>query len=172
MRRRGRVAFNKESHRGKDTMQLAGLVAAIITEERPRKLFVDIGGLGAGVYDRLKELGHGDVVIAVNFGGKAIKEDRYQNRRAEMWGKLKIWLEDPAGSRIPDDDTLHSDLTGPRYSYDSSTRLCLERKEDMRKRGLASPDDGDALALTFAEDVGPGTGKLPPIKYGPVTGIV
>ncbi len=52
--------------------------------------------------------------------------------------------------QIPDIDTLHADLTGLKYSYDSNTRLRLERKEDMKKRGLRSPDEADALALTFA----------------------
>ena len=54
---------------------------------------------------------------------------------------------------IPTSDTLHADLTGPRYTYDSGSRIKLERKEDMKRRGLRSPDEGDALALTFAHPV-------------------
>ena len=77
------------------------------------------------------------------------------NRRAEMWMKSKEWLEDPAGAAIPDSDTLQADACGPAYKYDSNTRLQLESKADMRKRDIASPDEWDAVALTFAEPVAP-----------------
>jgi hypothetical protein len=69
--------------------------------------------------------------------------------------RSKEWLEDPAGVQVPDSDTLHADACGPSYRYDSHTRLVLERKEDMRRRGVPSPDEWDAVALTFAEPVGP-----------------
>ena len=75
---------------------------------------------------------------------------RYANKRAEMWGFLKEWCK--AGC-LPDDRELAADLTGVEYGYDASDALLLERKDDMRRRGLASPDDGDALALTFAYPV-------------------
>ena len=67
-----------------------------------------------------------------------------------MWGLMKDWFGGDAPVQIPDTDTLRGDLTGPKYSYDSNTRLKLEKKEDMKKRGLRSPDEGDALAMTFA----------------------
>ena len=72
-----------------------------------------------------------------------------------MWMKSKEWLEDPAGAAIPDSDTLQADACGPAYKYDSNTRLQLESKADMRKRDVASPDEWDAVALTFAEPVAP-----------------
>src|SRR6266852_2079359 len=75
------------------------------------------------------------------------------NRRAEIWMKSKEWLADPAGAQIPDSDALQADACGPGYSYDSTTRLVLEKKEDMRRRGALSPDEWDAVALTFAEPV-------------------
>jgi hypothetical protein len=62
------------------------------------------------------------------------------NRRAEMWMKSKDWLADPAGAQIPDSDALQADACGPGYGYDSHTRLLLEKKDDMRRRGAASPD--------------------------------
>ena len=70
-----------------------------------------------------------------------------------MWMKSREWLEDEAGVCIPDDDVLQADACGPGYKYDSNTRLVLEKKEDMRRRGVASPDGWDAVALTFAEPV-------------------
>ena len=67
--------------------------------------------------------------------------------------KSKEWLEDVGGVSIPDSDTLHADACGPTYSYDSLTRLKLEAKDHMQARGVASPDEWDAVALTFAEPV-------------------
>ena len=115
-------------------------------------MFVDVGGLGAGVVDRLRELGHGDIVIAVNSGNKALDAERYVNKRAEMWGEMNKWLIDQP-SKIPDSDTLHADLCGPSYKFDSKSRLAIEKKEDMKKRGVISPDEADSLGLTFAQPV-------------------
>lgn len=149
IRRKGRLAYGLESHNKKDTMEVAGLVHRIIKEEHPFKVCIDIGGLGAGVYDRLLELGHKEIVEAVNFGSSPLNAERFINKRGEMWGDMKEWLLD-LPSQIPDNDSLHADLCGVRYKFDSKTRLILERKEDMKKRGVRSPDRADALALTFA----------------------
>lgn len=149
IRRKGRVAYNIESYIKKDTMEVAGLVHRIIIEENPSKVCIDIGGLGAGVFDRLKELGHSDVIVSVNGGSSPLDAKRYFNKRAEMWGQMKVWLMD-FPCQIPDNDTLHADLCSIKYKFDSNTRLQLERKEDMKRRGIRSPDEADALALTFA----------------------
>lgn len=150
--RRGRVSYNLKSYSKKDTMEVAGIVHKIIKEDNPDKVFIDVGGLGAGVVDRLNELGLGDVICAVNAGSSPLDTDLYVNKRAEMWGTLKKWLAD-APVQIPDSDSLHADLCAVRYKFDSMTRLVIERKEDMKKRGLRSPDEADALCLTFAEPV-------------------
>ena len=109
------------------------------------------------------EMGYGETVRAVDFGSAPFEpptRDEHGrasggplNRRAEMWLKSKDWLADPAGAQIPDSDSLQADACGPGYSYDSTTRLLLEKKEDMRRRGVPSPDEWDAVALTFAEPV-------------------
>ncbi len=149
IRRQGRVAYGLESYIKKDTMEITGIVHNIIEKEKPFKVFVDVGGLGAGVVDRLNELGHRDVVVAVNAGSKALNEKRFYNKRAEMWGLGKDWLNEyPV--QIPDVDSLHADLCAPKYEYDSNTRLKIERKEDLKKRGIRSSDESDALFLTFA----------------------
>jgi hypothetical protein len=149
VRRMGRVAFGLESYLKKDTMEVAGIVHRIIIEEKPAKVCIDIGGLGAGVYDRLKELGHGNVIVSVNGGATPLDGKRYVNKRAEMWSEMKQWLIDRP-CQIPDNDSLHADLCCVKYKYDSNSRLQLEKKEDMKRRGIRSPDEGDALALTFA----------------------
>lgn len=168
VRRQGRVAYDIESHSKKDTMEVAGIVHLIIKAEKPDKVFVDVGGLGAGVVDRLWEMGYRKLVVAVNAGEKPLDTKLYLNKRAEMWGEMKAWLkEHPV--QIPDSDTLHADLCAPTYKYDSNTRVQLEKKEDMKKRGLKSPDEADALALTFAYPVSK-TSNV--INYPKNTGIV
>ncbi len=142
--------------RGVDTMELAARVVDLAREHRPDAIYVDGGGVGGGVVDRLRYLHQ--PVTEVQFGGKA---DRnlgfssndaivYANKRAEMWGSMREWLK---GGAIPNDPELLSDLTGVEYGYvlrDGVDAIQLERKEDMKKRGLASPDLGDSLALTFS----------------------
>lgn len=146
--RQGRVSERLEKLKGKDTMQVSGAVVNLIRKYSPDAVFIDVGGIGAGVYDRLRELKYKQC-HSVNFGGEALDKKQYVNKRAEMWGLMNQWLkEQPA--QIPDDDSLETDLCGLRYSYDSKGRLKLESKEDAKKRGMKSPDDGDALALTWA----------------------
>lgn len=161
--RRGRRVYEVLTKSKLDTMQGAGWAKQIIDREKPDRLFIDVGGVGAGVYDRLLEMGYGDIVKAINFGSAPLEpqptdeygrpKGGYANRRAEIWGKSKEWLSDPAGVDIPDDDALHADAVAPGYKYDSMTRVLLESKEDIRKRELPSPDLWDAVALTFAEPV-------------------
>lgn len=149
IRRRGRKVYEIESYVKKNTMEVVGIVNNIIVKENPVRVFIDVGGLGAGVFDRLSELGHRNIIYDVNGGSTPLDQKKYSNKRAEMWGLMKEWLLSTP-CEIPDSDTLHSDLCGVRYSFDSNSRLILEKKELMKKRGLRSPDEGDALALTFA----------------------
>lgn len=149
IRRKGRVAYNLQSYVKRDTMEVTGLVNQIIQNEKPHKVFVDVGGLGAGVIDRLNELGYKGLVVPVNSGVAALNHKHYSNKRAEMWGEMKKWMEDQP-CQIPDSDSLHADLCGVRYGFDSITRVKLETKDDMRSRGIRSSDEADALALTFS----------------------
>lgn len=146
--RDGRVQYKHELHSGLDTMEVAGRLIQIILHYNPEKIFIDVGGIGAGIYDRLKELGYSGLVIAINFGQKADNPERYLNKRAEMWSLMNEWLQSEV--KIEDNDELHSDLVAPNFTFDSAGRLKLESKEDIKKRLLKSPDLGDALALTFA----------------------
>ena len=94
------------------------------------------------------------MVRDVNFGSEPLDKKKYINKRAEMWGIMNEWLSNPP-AQIPDDDDIEIDLCGLRYSYDSHGRMKIESKEDAKKRGIKSPDEGDALALTFAFPVRP-----------------
>lgn len=135
-----------------DTMQLASKVSEHVTSLRPMGLkpvvFVDGGGVGGGVVDRLRQLGVD--CIEVQFGGKADDPRKYLNKRAEMWGRMKAWLE---GGALPRSEDLATDLTAVEYQFTAADQIQLESKEHMKARGLASPDEGDAYALTFAYPV-------------------
>lgn len=154
IRRQGRVAYGLESHSKKDTMEIVGIVVNIIKKENPARVFVDVGGLGSGIVDRLWELGYRKIVVAINSAHAALNQERYHNKRSEMWGEGKKWLlERPTA--LPDSDELHADLCSTKYKFDSSGRLRMEAKEDMKKRGVKSSDLADALLLTFAQTFDP-----------------
>ncbi len=154
--RRGRDArsLGWEILRGADTMNVAARAAALYDEHFVDAVFVDGGGVGGGVVDRLRQLGV--PVWEVQFGGKADRPDptnethKFRNKRSEMWGFMKAWL--PRG-QIPNEQDLVDQLTAPEYSFNDKDEIQLEKKSDMKKRGVASPDRADALALTFAYPV-------------------
>lgn len=162
--RRGRTVPRIEYHTGLNTMQVAGKLAEYYREFSPDGLIVDKGGLGAGVFDRLSELNI--PVIGINSATQATDHERYENIRAEMWWLMAEWFADQP-CRIPDDAALISDVTAPQPKVSSNGRKLLEKKEDMKKRQVRSPDGGDALALSFAVKVAPrdptyGIGKVRP----------
>jgi hypothetical protein len=153
--RQGRKAHWIRSKSKLDTMQVAGWVKTTIEELKLEsrlgdRVFIDVGGLGAGVYDRLREtVPDKALLVAVNSSESPFDAVKYTNKRAEMWGEILVWLTNQPAS-IPDNDELHADLTQIKYSYDSNSALVMEKKADMKKRGLRSPDCADALGLTFA----------------------
>lgn len=147
--RQGRKAFDLVSYNKKDTMEVVGIIHQAILKYNPDAVAIDMGGLGAGVFDRLKELGHENRIYGINGGATPLDAIKYYNKRAEMWGLMNEWLRD-LPSEIPDMDSLHADLCGIRYKINSNSQLVLEQKDEMKKRGVRSPDEADALALTFA----------------------
>jgi len=157
--RQGRDArkFPWKRWHDQNAMTLAGDIALEAQRWKPDAIFVDAGNIGAAVIDRLRQL-NVENVHEVWFGGKgrdAAWSDgvrmKVANKRAEMWVSMRSWL---AMAAIPDEDDLEADLTGPEYGFAADqVSIQLEKKSDMKKRGLKSPDDADALALTFAEPV-------------------
>lgn len=169
--RRGRKAWGLEKINGLDTMAVAGRVMRLLEDDKTiRMAFIDIGGLGAGVYDRLVELGYGERVTAVNFGSKASDERKYYNKRSEMWGEMAEWLADMITPSIPDDDGLHADLTAPGYRHSSNGQIKLDPKEAIKKELGKSPDAGDALALTFALPIASSDIEVPEWKRRLIAG--
>lgn len=142
--RQGLLAHPPKVYRGIDNMTLADKVAQEIERFHPDAVFIDAGN-GAGVIDRLRQLHHD--VIEVHFSGHP-SHARYLNKRAEMWFEMRDWLR--AGGAIPDLVDLKQDLAAPTYKFTPADKIQLESKDDIKGRGLPSPDLGDALALTFA----------------------
>lgn len=133
---------------------LASNLAQEINKYNPTKMFIDVGGLGVGVYDILVDMGYKRIVSAVNFGGQAEDRDKYANKRAEMYGEARKWLEATpchiSNVDVAASDALQSDLCSVGYKYTNNQALLMQSKEDMRKKGFASPDMADAFVLTFA----------------------
>lgn len=148
VRRRGLCMYEPLLFSGLDNMKLAEIVAREIEDHRPDAVFID-AGRGEGVIDRLRQLGY--TVMEVPFGGKAIREDKYVNRRAEMWDAMRAWLQQ--GGSIPEDERLQAELSIPEYGYDAKGRIQLEAKDKIKERSGRSPDVADAAALTFAAPV-------------------
>jgi hypothetical protein len=120
-------------------------VAQQARQEKPDQIMVDVIGIGSGVYDRLKEQDF--PVIAVNVAERASDSEEYARLRDELWGNAKDALQE--GLSLPDDEELAGQLSAPKYKFDSAGRIVIESKEDMKKRGIDSPDRADALGLTF-----------------------
>lgn len=139
----------------RDSMRLVTVAADVLSRDfgggrKVAMLFIDATGIGGPIGDRLRQMGYRNV-LDVQFGGQA-PDPKMANMRAFIWSKMREWLR---LGQIPADPRLEQDLTGPGYGHDKQDRLVLESKEHMKGRGVASPDDGDALALTFAAVVTP-----------------
>lgn len=130
-------------------------VAEVLRDQNPKRkvamLFIDAGFFGSPIAERLKTLGFTNVV-EVNFAETDTLDNYYANMRAYMWGRTKDWLPNGAIDAFPQ---LEIDLAGPGFHINKSNKVVLESKEDMAKRGLLSPDEADALVLTFAQHVAP-----------------
>ena len=151
--RRGRWCLKFETLNKQDIVSIANYCQGIIADYVPARIFLDAGGVGGGVYDILASRGFRDIIRAVNFGAKAILEERYANRRAEMWNNAAVWLNQELPVQLPPDEDLLNELCSVNKKYDARGRLLLESKEDVKKRLGRSPDKADAFVLTFAEPV-------------------
>jgi len=134
--------------RNDNDVEVANLIARLEQEHRADAVFID-AGYGTGIKSAGDVMGRSWRLIW--FSGKPV-DTGYLNKRAEMWGTLKRWIKD-GGAIDPRDEDLYQDLIGPETVPRLDGKIQLESKEDMKERGLPSPNKGDALALTFAEPV-------------------
>jgi len=146
----GRQALGPIVIENSDLMYVVGKLSRFVNEWQPHAIFVDVGGIGAGVVDRMRQLGYD--IFDVNFGARATDE-RFANMRAQMWFGMREWLQNDG--ILPREQRLLAEITSPNYTFDASNRIKLERKEEMKARLGRSPDLADALALTFAAPVAP-----------------
>lgn len=149
-----------------DTMQVTGVIVQLVEQLRqeyvgiPIHIKIDCDGLGVGVYDRLKEIKQQKGWITVKLyechfggaGGKNKKEEpvEFSNSTGLMWGLLRELLKRNEIELIYDDKQI-TQLSNRKYRINSDGKIELERKEEMKKRGLTSPDRGDALVLSLYE---------------------
>ncbi len=140
-----------KSWQGKDLMQLCGIVKAEYdkTHEnyKPKMICVDVIGLGAGVVDRLRELGL--PVYGVNVAEVPSVGKRYLKLKDDLWWHMREWFE-ARDVKMPEDKELIAELCTPKYNFTSNGKLKIESKDEMKKRGVASPDLAEAMMLTFA----------------------
>lgn len=149
--RQGNTVLEITTFNSMDLMQLCGAIKNRYDDstvmERPQEILVDVIGLGSGVVDRLAE--QNLPVRGVNVAEAPSTKKNYLNLRAELWFAIKDWLAQ-RDCRLPNNDELASELAAPQYKYTSSGKIKIESKDEMRKRGIKSPDKADALALTMA----------------------
>lgn len=144
--------YIKEKNQSSDLMEVVSRIKSIIEEEgiEPEEVYVDDTGVGSGVSDRLIEQGLG--INPVKLGSKAQNTEKFINKRAENFWAFRTWIN--SGGKIKKSDEWYQ-LCDIRYKEDSSSRLKIESKEDMAKKGIKSPDIADAGMLTFTERVEP-----------------
>lgn len=163
--RQGKVVPLTRTYRNLDLMELAEQAAREYWEHLPDALFVDETGIGGGVVDRLRQLQI--PVIGINFGSKP-KDAKFADKRTEMWWDMAIWIKGrngpDTGGCLPRTPELAAELLAPSYYFTANNKMRLESKDDMKKRGIASPDEADMLAMTFSEQVAP----KPPAVLGSV----
>jgi len=154
--RQGKVVPKKIVYRNLDLMELAEQIAREYWDSTPDALFIDETGIGGGVVDRLRQLGI--PCVGINFGSKP-KDPKFADKRTEMWWDMAIWLKGrngpDTGGSIPNDAELIAELGAPSYYFTGNGKLKLESKDEMKKRGINSPDIADMLCMTFAEHVAP-----------------
>lgn len=152
---RGGSLVEQKVEQGKNLMAIVGELVKLAKKHTPRSIRIDDTGIGGGVTDRLVEVfGQPESppalrsieVIPVNFGQRAFEYDKYANWKAEAWDHLRKELRE-GKLELPEDSDLFDDLTAPQMAVNSSGRNALESKQAMKRRGVRSPDLGDALAL-------------------------
>jgi hypothetical protein len=155
IRRRGHLFYNLEKLAHYEPMEVCGYIKRIILKESPWRVYVDCIGLGAGIVDRMHEMGF-DCVEGVNVARTANEKEHFINLRAELWADMKDFLMNEMLVQIPDDDELHGELCSLGYKYNSNGQLKIESKDDLRARGMKSPDGADAMALCMYAGTGEG----------------
>ena len=148
--RRGNVLRLVGAYNGLDTVQVSDKISNLIKQHTPERVKIDEVGVGAGVVDVLKSRHGRKLIKGVQFGEAADDKDLFLNRRAEIFWNLRKKFEDNEIDIDVHDEELAAQLSKIRYRYDAKNRIVIERKEEMRRRQLPSPDRADTAAIAFA----------------------
>ena len=156
--RQGRVVHKFYKFTKMDNVRLAGIILRLIQTVNPARVFIDYGH-GTGVYDILVSQGVGGILELVQFGKSAYDSNKYTNRRAEMYDKMRSWFIQEGGVSIRDSENIQElcrdiSIIPDLKVSDSNGRYSLEKKEKITQgTEIHSTDFADALALTFASPV-------------------
>ena len=149
-KRQGSVVRELVRWKNLDTNQLAGAIKSEYDSchhsEVPVSINIDGIGIGIGVSDVCQNMGL--PVYAVNVSESASMKQHYLNLRAELYFKIKDWLE-TRKVKLPYHEALVEELLAIRYAYTVTGKIKIESKDDLKKRLLKSPDHSDSLMLTF-----------------------
>jgi hypothetical protein len=152
---RGRLLFLSHLRGGEGrrvlVIQVARQHAIAFTVDISARASADVHRMKTGVTDRLRALGYGGIIVPLVAARRATNSVEYPHLRDEMWFACAEWIRE--GGCIPDDPELISELAAPTYKFDAQGRRQVESKDEMKKRGLSSPDKADALVMTFAQPV-------------------
>lgn len=159
--REGKAVIGSEAWSKRNLMATAHRVRKLAIDYHVRRIRIDVIGMGGGPYDRLKEMqelpvGHEDYlsptieIIPINVAEKSTNDEKFKILRDELWFSLAERFRDGDIDELPDDPVLQSQLTSVKYDFNARGQLEVESKDDMKKRGLSSPDRADALMLAFA----------------------
>lgn len=162
-KRQGNVVLEFRVWQGLDLMQLTGAIVNEASVDKPAEICVDSIGLGSGVADRLRELGH--VVRDVNVSESSAMNPKAAKLRDELWLAVKDWLNARA-CKLPKMDELRQELVAPTYTFTSNGKIKVEGKAEMKRRGMRSPDLADSLCITFASVASRVGGRSPKWQSG------
>jgi hypothetical protein len=164
--RQGRKFELLGTYRGIDTEMTAQHVIEFKEKYKPDATVIDGDGIGGAVVDHIKARGYKEGLFEFHGGAEPIDGNMYYNKCAECWGFMRDWLA--AGAQIPDDPQLDRELTWPTYfvarGKTHNGSICIEAKEDMKKRGMASPNRADVLVMTFGVKLAAKVSAAPPSR--------
>lgn len=150
--RQGPLIYECESFIEMTTMEFVGeIVGRLKLLKLPKskmRIFVDVTGVGAGVAHRLEELGY--TVVRVRWGSKPKDKTRYRYLKDEAWDDMREWYENDNPRIPPKSDELQEDTCAPKATFLSDSRMTIESKDQLKRRGIRSPDCAEAVAATFA----------------------
>ena len=152
--RKGNSVVEITEYKKLDTNEVAEAVAMRAAEWQPSAIFVDVCGLGVGVYDNLRRMNVPNV-RGINTGRSAKRPQKFMRLRDELWWAVREAFQNNLISlhHVEKDRGLISELSSIRYKINDKSKVKVEGKIDLRQRKMPSPNKADALTLTYTTDI-------------------